>query len=127
MKLQPLIGNAVKIYFENRGEYYFSKEDVGAAVNWLKGKIENESRSNIIGSEDIRYPVDYYRIMRLIDEAFADVMPVFKDKGSNEKIVAVGYLKYISSRIGSRWGTGEIIFLSYSVPHILNYIHSSRV
>ncbi len=80
MKPQPLTGKAVKIYFENRGEDYFSKEDVGSAVNWLKGKLENESRSNVKGGEDLRYPVDFYKIMRLIDEAFADVMPVFKDK-----------------------------------------------
>ncbi len=80
MKPQPLSGKAVKIYFENRGEYYFSKEDVRAAVNWLKEKLENESRSNVKGSEDIRYPVDFYRIMRLIDEAFADVVHISKDK-----------------------------------------------
>ncbi len=80
MEPQPLSGKAVKIYFENRGEYDFPKEDVKAAVNWLKEKLENESKSNVKGSEDIRYPVDYYRIMRLIDEAFADVMPVIKGK-----------------------------------------------
>ncbi len=80
MEPQPLAGKAVKIYFENRGEYYFSKEDVRAAVNWLKEKLENESRSNVKGSEDIRYPVDFYRVMRLIDEAFNDVVPVLKSK-----------------------------------------------
>lgn len=80
MKSQPLTGKAVKIHYENRGDYYFSKEDIASAVNWLKEKLENESRSNIKGSEDIRYPVDFYRIMRLINEAFADVMPVFKNK-----------------------------------------------
>ncbi len=72
MKTQPLSGKAVKIYFGDRGEHYFSREDVKAAVNWLKGKLENESRSNVKGSEDLRYPVDFYRIMKLIDEAFAD-------------------------------------------------------
>ncbi len=81
MKPQPLSGKAVKIHFENRGEYYFSKEDVGAAVNWLKEKLENESRSNVKGSEDIRYPVDFYRIMRLIDEAFADVLSSTRKQG----------------------------------------------
>ncbi len=80
MEPQPLAGKAVKIYFENRRDYYFSKEDVRSAVNWLKGKLENESRSNVKGSEDIRYPVDFYRIMRLIDEAFADVAPILKSK-----------------------------------------------
>ncbi len=80
MKPQPLTGKAVKIYFGERGEYCFSKEDVGAAVNWLKGKLENESRSNVKGSENIRYPVDFHRIMRLIDEAFADVIPLLEDK-----------------------------------------------
>lgn len=71
---------AVKIGFENRGEYYFPKEDVRAAVNWLKEKLENESRSNVKGSEGIRYPVDFYRIMRLINEALADVVPVLEGK-----------------------------------------------
>lgn len=80
MRLQPLSGKAVKIYFGDRGEYYFSKEDVGAAVNWLKEKLENESRSNVKGSEELRYPIDFYRVMRLIDEAFADVVPVLEDK-----------------------------------------------
>jgi hypothetical protein len=46
MKPQPLSGKAVNIYFENRGEYYFSKEDVISAVTWLKEKLENESRGN---------------------------------------------------------------------------------
>ncbi len=54
--------------------------EVGSAVNWLKGKLENESRSNVKGCEDLRYPIDFYRIMRLIDEAFADVVPVLKSK-----------------------------------------------
>ncbi len=81
MKTQSFNGKGVKIYSENRGEYYFSKEGVRAAVNWLKGKLENESRSNLKGSEDIRYPVDFYRIMRLIDEAFADVMSHTRKQG----------------------------------------------
>ena len=81
MKPQPLIGKAVKIHYENRGEYYFSKEDVASAVNWLKERLENESRSSVKGSEDIRYPVDFYRIMRLIDEAFADSMPSTRKQG----------------------------------------------
>ncbi len=81
MKPQPLSGKAVKIHFENRGESYFSKEDVRAAVNWLKEKLENESKSNVKGNEDLRYPVDFYRIMRLIDEAFADVMPSSREQG----------------------------------------------
>ncbi|VVB84740.1 Uncharacterised protein [uncultured archaeon] len=81
MRPQPLIGKAVKIYFENRGEYYFSKEGIEVVVNWLKEKLENESRSNIKRSEDIRYPVDFYRIMRLIDEAFADVMSSTRKQG----------------------------------------------
>jgi hypothetical protein len=84
MEPQPLAGKAVKINFGDRGEYYFSKEDVRLAVNWLKGKLENESRSNVKGSEDIRYPVDFYRVMRLIDEAFTDVVPVLKSKALNE-------------------------------------------
>jgi hypothetical protein len=80
MEPQPLAGKAVKINFGDRGEYYFPKEDVRSAVNWLKGILENESRSNIKGSEELRYPVDFYKIMRLIDEAFADVVPVFEGK-----------------------------------------------
>ena len=81
MEPQPLSGKGVKIYFENRGEYYFSKEDIRAAVNWLKEKLENESRSNVRGREDIRYPVDFYRIMKLINEAFADVMSSTRKQG----------------------------------------------
>lgn len=50
MKPQPLSGKVVMIYFENRGDNYFSKEDIGVVVNWLKGKLENESRSNVKGS-----------------------------------------------------------------------------
>ncbi len=81
MKPQPLSGKAVKIHYENRGEYYFSKEDIEAAVDWLKEKLENESKSNIKGSEDIRYPIDFYRIIRLIDQAFADVIPSTRKQG----------------------------------------------
>ncbi len=81
MKPQPLSGKAVKIYFENRGDNYFSKEDIRSAVNWLKGKLENESRSNVKGSEAVRYPVDFYRVMRLIDEAFADVISSARKQG----------------------------------------------
>jgi hypothetical protein len=80
MRLQPLAGKAEKICFENKRGSCFYKEDIESALNWLKGKLENESRSNVKGSEDIRYPVDFYRIMRLIDEAFTDVMPVLKSK-----------------------------------------------
>ena len=81
MKSQPLTGKAVKIHYENRGQHYFSKEDVRTAVNWLKEKLENESRSHVKGSENIRYPVDFYRIMRLIDEAFADVITSTRKQG----------------------------------------------
>ncbi len=81
MKPQPLSGKAVKIHYENRGEYYFSKEEVRSAVNWLEEKLENESRSNVRGSESIQYPADFYRITRLIDEAFADVMPSTQKQG----------------------------------------------
>ncbi len=80
MEPQPLSGKAEKICFEDKRGSCFYKEDIDAAVNWLKEKIENESRSNIKGSEDIRYPVDYYRVIRLINEAFADVVPVLKSK-----------------------------------------------
>jgi hypothetical protein len=80
MEPQPLAGKAVKINFGDRGEYYFSKEDVRLAVSWLKGKLENESRSNIKESEELRYPIDFYRITRLIDEAFADVVPVLEGR-----------------------------------------------
>ncbi len=80
MEPQPLSGKAEKICFEDKRGPCFYKEDIEAAVNWLKERLENESRSNLKGSEDIRYPVDYYRVMRLIDEAFADVMPVIKGK-----------------------------------------------
>lgn len=64
---------------ETRGSC-FSKEDVGAAVNWLKEKLENKSRSNVKGCEELRYPVDFYRIVKLIDEAFADVVLVLENK-----------------------------------------------
>ena len=79
MKPQPLTGKAEKICFEDKKGSCFYKEDLEAAVNWLKEKLENESRSNINGREGIRYPVDFYKVMRLIDEAFADVVPVHKD------------------------------------------------
>lgn len=80
MKPRPLIGKAEKICFEDKRGSCFYKEDIEAAVNWLKEKLENESRSNVKGSEDIRYPVDFYRIMRLIDEAFADVVKTLSIK-----------------------------------------------
>jgi hypothetical protein len=74
MKSQPLTGKVEKICFEDKKGSCFHKEDIEAAVNWLKEKLENESRSNVKGSEDLRYPVDFYKIMRLIDETFADVI-----------------------------------------------------
>ncbi len=74
MKPQPLSGKAEKTCFEDKRGSCFYKEDIEAAVNWLKEKLKNESRSNLKGSEWLRYPVDFYRIMRLIDEAFADVV-----------------------------------------------------
>jgi hypothetical protein len=74
MEPQPLAGKAEIICFENKRGLCFYKEDIESAVNWLKGKLENESRGIVKGSEDIRYPVDHYRVMRLIDEAFADVV-----------------------------------------------------
>ena len=80
MKPQPLAGKAEKICFEDKRGSCFYKEDIESAVNWLKGKLENESRSNVKGSEDVRYPIDYYRTTRLIDEAFADVVPVLKGR-----------------------------------------------
>ncbi len=80
MKPQSLSGKAEKICFEDKRGACFYKEDIEAAVNWLKEKLENESKSNVKGSENIRYPVDFYRIMRLIDEAFTDVVPVLKSK-----------------------------------------------
>jgi hypothetical protein len=78
MEPQPLSGKAEIICFEDKRGACFYKEDIEAAVNWLKEKLENESRSNVEGSEAVRYPVDYYRVMRLIDEAFADVVPTLK-------------------------------------------------
>jgi hypothetical protein len=56
------------------GRVLFPQRRCEAAVNWLKEKLENESRSNVKGSENIRYPVDFYRVIRLIDEAFADIV-----------------------------------------------------
>ncbi len=78
MEPQSLAGTAEKICFEDKRGSCFYKEDIEAAVNWLKEKLENDSKSNVKGSEDILYPIDFYRVMRLIDEAFVDVVPVLK-------------------------------------------------